>query len=246
MHPSDLRRLNPSLGDLVENGYFELDGHLRVSSRDNLRVFEFDPATLKASPSTKPQRTGWLEPSTKPEAFLCAGGLISPTEWFGAHSSIELQRDFKPRTRLSKDYPIERSNPLRQLYRGRLQANVGRTEVVSMVLTGPDEYVGAAFVRGSLGSSPLRLSGPDGFLMTSMSQAGLHGTLVVTRVDLNGHVLWQRDTGIGEPEQILPDQRSVAFIGKRAAAPGKVPEPVLVIINNDSGTVATHLLWQRD
>lgn len=242
---SELRRLNPSLGDLIDNGYYEFDEHLRVSSRDQQRVYEFDPATLQAFPVSKPRPGKWSGLTQRTEDWLCAGGRVSPTEWFGVHSVAEVQRDFTPRSSLAKDHSVEPSRQLRQLYRGRLQVNDGYTEIVSMAVLAPGEFVGAAVMRDSRYGAPLRLSAPDGFLVTCDSRAGLGATLIVMRVDLNGQIVWRADTGIGALEQILPDARMIGLVGNQVAAPGKIAEPVLVIVNGETGTVTTHSLWQR-
>ena len=79
---------------------------------------------------------------------------------------------------------------------------------------------------------------------------GIHataiGTLMLARVDPAGKVLWKADTGIERFKlaQILPDARFMAFIGTRPPVPDKVSEPILVVVDNESGVASTVSLWQ--
>ncbi len=112
-----------------------------------------------------------------------------------------------------------------------------------MELLTSTNYYGAALLRESHRGSVLKLTGPDGFLLTSLHQNGSVETLMIHRVDLQGQILWQADTGITELDQILPDPRALAIVGKQAAPSGKLPKPVLVILNNESGALSSHSLW---
>ncbi len=87
---------------------------------------------------------------------------------------------------------------------------------------------------------------PPGALMLYTSLPGSNGTLKIARVDLSGAPVWDADTGIDRfrLSQILPGERSTVFAGTRPPIPGKVPEPLLVIVEHDSGKTATYSLWQ--
>jgi hypothetical protein len=75
---------------------------------------------------------------------------------------------------------------------------------------------------------------------------GLAQTAVVSRVDDGGTVQWRTDLGIDRfaLQQILPGQDTTAFVGTRPPVPGKVSEPVLVIVDHHTGRLVTHSLWQ--
>ena len=45
-------------------------------------------------------------------------------------------------------------------------------------------------------------------------------------------------------QQILPGTDATAFVGTSPPVPDKVSEPLLVIIEHDSGRQVTHSLWQ--
>ena len=116
--------------------------------------------------------------------------------------------------------------------------------VLSLTTISDEEFLNAAFVRTASQADPIRLSGPDSFLMIHTAKPGLGGTLVVGCVDAAGKILWQTDTGIERfaLEQILPDEHFIAFTCKRPSVAGKVSEPILVIVNNQAGTITTSTL----
>jgi hypothetical protein len=108
-----------------------------------------------------------------------------------------------------------------------------------------EQYYKPAPIRASSASDPLRLSGPDGHLIGSRTKPGLDSTLTLARVDTTGKNLWTVDTGIADLDQILADPVRLAFIGKKPRIPGKVQEPILVIVNSATGEISTRSLWQR-
>src|SRR5690606_7173714 len=111
------------------------------------------------------------------------------------------------------------------------------------------EYRNAFFLRMDEKSEPLRVANPDSVLMLHTSNGGLaaQGTLLVSRVAIDGaSLLWTVDTGIErfKLEQILPGERLTAFVGTRPPVPDKVSEPLIVLVDHDTGALATHSLWQ--
>ena len=107
-------------------------------------------------------------------------------------------------------------------------------------------YLHAAIVRSGPDAEPLRLSDPDGFLMIYTERPGLGATLMVARVTPEGEMMWKVDTGLERfsLKQILPDERFPAFVGTSPPVPGKVSEPLLVIIDSQSGEVSPRSLWR--
>lgn len=244
---ADFRRANPALESLWDSAEYRFDQHVRITSGDASRTYVLDPITLVAKQDNRPRKPLLpFSPLTQPTAdsYLCAGGQLSPTEWLGAPTAAELAADFKPNARVVGDYPAKRSVMPRRLYRGRIAATQTGPRFNSMTPLTDDTYLNAAFVRASQSGAPLRLSGPDGFLLTYSTQPGPKGTLVAARLNAQGQVVWKTDTGIAQLQQILPDAQTTAFIGTPVSALGKTAKPVLVIINLLSGTAATHpLAW---
>jgi hypothetical protein len=94
--------------------------------------------------------------------------------------------------------------------------------------------------------TPLRLTEPEGVLLTYWTQRGLKGTFVISRIAKDsGKVLWTIETGLADVDQILPDARQLAVIGRLPMVPDKLSEPFLTLIDTRSGTSSTHTLWVR-
>jgi hypothetical protein len=159
-----------------------------------------------------------------------------------------VEREFKPKSWLRRIVRAEDRKELRRFHRGVLDPDSSgpSMRIVSMTPLGDDTYLNAAFLRVDDTSEPLRLSHPDSALMVYTSAPGLNGTLVVARVDMSGKILWQADTGIDrfKLSQILPGDPYMAFVGTRPMVPDKVSEPLLAIVDNRTGKVATTSLWQ--
>ncbi len=95
-------------------------------------------------------------------------------------------------------------------------------------------------------SRPTRLVLPDGALVLQPSASGPMGTVAVSRVDPAGGSLWATAIPIDrfKLQQVLPGERSTAFVGTRVPVPGKVSEPLLVIVDHATGRQVQHSLWQ--
>ena len=209
---------------------------------------EVDPQTLKATPA-QPERTQTALPlAPGVQDFLSSGVRPLPAEWLGLHSPQEAERDYKPKSWLTRAGRQTDAKEMRRFYQGQLGPELakGNREILSLTPLSGDAYLNAAFVRSSPDADPLRLSDPDGFLMVFTSAPGQTGTLAVARVNADGKLAWKVDTGIDrfKLSQILPDPRFAAFVGTRPAVPGKVPEPILVAIDARSGAQSTSTLWK--
>jgi hypothetical protein len=95
-------------------------------------------------------------------------------------------------------------------------------------------------------SEPLRLENPDSALMIHTSAPGGTGTLVVSRVDYQGNLVWSTDTGLDRfrLKQILPGDGVLAFIGERPPIPDKLSEPLIVLVESKTGKLTSHSLWR--
>jgi hypothetical protein len=109
-----------------------------------------------------------------------------------------------------------------------------------------NEYLNAAFLRMNDGTVPLLLRDPESALMVHTDKPGLGGMLMVSRIDTKGNVLWTAGTGIDRFDlaQILPGEKSFAFVGARPPIPNKLSEPLVVLVDNATGLVTTHTLWR--
>lgn len=246
--PADLRAANPQLaGPWDDPRRFSFDRALQLSLADRT-VVEIDPGSLKATPLPLDRTAAANRMTSDAQDYLCAGVRPSPAEWLGLHSPEEADTEFRPKSRLTRGNRQVSAKVLRHLYRGQLGPELerGHREILSLVPISSETYLNAAFVRAGAGQEPLLLTEGAGHLMVFTSTPGLAGTLVVARVDPQGNVAWKTDTGIDRFKlaQILPDPRQVAFIGTRPPAAGKVPEPILVIIDTRTGEASTSTLWR--
>jgi len=244
---TELRRANPSLDESWDDQRrMEFDQRLRVTSADRQRIYEVIPETLQAVPAQVNRKAASFDPRV--EEFLSSGARPSPVDWLGVHSKNEAAREYQPKSWLSRLNRATDAKEMRSLYRAQLgpELDRGSREILSLEPISDDEYFNAAFVRTGSETDPLRLSGPDSFLMIYTSKPGLNGTLMLARVDSAGKILWQTNTGIDrfKLSQILPNDRFIAFTGTRPPIPDKVSEPILVIVDNQSGTTSAVSLWQ--
>jgi hypothetical protein len=106
------------------------------------------------------------------------------------------------------------------------------------------QYKRAALIRETPGGKPLRLAGPDGYLLTYRSTRALYGTMVLARVAEDGKVLWTVDTDLQDVEEILPGRDGMAVIGKKVPkVPDEVRGPTLILIDTKSGESRAKSLW---
>ncbi len=245
--PADLRRANPGL-DEPWNDYRRIDfqQRLRVSSPDRQQAHEIDPETLRAQPVARSVPRLPLAPDV--QDFLSVGVHTGPRHWLALLSPRQTEREFRVGTLLSPVSAAESFKEMRRLHHAELGPvqDRGRRPLQSLAAVSPDEFFNAAFVRSAESGEPLRIPGPDSFLMAYTARPGLGATLVVARVDSSGRVLWRADTGIERfrLQQIMPGLPSVAFVGPRPAVPNQVSEPIVVVVNTQSGAVSTSSLWK--
>ncbi len=207
-----------------------------------------DAEAAGGDPRHLPRPWGDAAFAPKPEHFLAAGLMTSPTTWLGLHSDSEAERDFKPRKWIKPVVSAEHAKQPRRLHQAQLEADTitGYPRILSLRALGEPEYLNAAFLRPSNTATPVRLDNPPGALMLFTAAPGPRGSAIVARVDDAGKLLWQVDTGIDHftLQQILPGKDATAFVGTRPPVPNKVSEPLLVIIEHDSGRRITHSLWR--
>lgn len=250
LNASDFRRTDPAHADLWvdEMRQYSFESRLHVASPNSTTTWEIAPDTLTAHQvKRKPEPISRLFPH-KPDAYLSPGVFISPTEWLGLHSPEEVAREFKPGSWPRRVPHATDTKVSRNFYRGVLNSapQEGTKTVVSMTPLSDGSYFNAAFLQITPESKPLRLSEPDSFLMVYTSGPGLQGTLMIARVDTSGTIVWKIDTGVDRVEwrQVLSDASRIAFIGRKPRIPDKVAEPILVIVNIQSGAITTSSLWQ--
>lgn len=238
-----LARILGSDGDTL---WFDVAGVGGVDLRDYSLRPEADVANV--DPRALPRPWGDSPSAPPPERFLAAGLMTSPTTWLGLHSDVEVARDFRPGQWLRPIMHADEARQPRRIYLGQVEpaATAGYSRILGARAVDDAQYLGAAFLRTGSAATPIRLDEPPGALMLYTSASGPQGTAVVARVDDAGKLLWRADTGIDRfrLQQILPGEEAVAFVGTRPPVPDKVSEPLLVIVDSDSGRQVTHSLWR--
>ncbi|MBK8498945.1 MAG: hypothetical protein IPL52_09040 [Flavobacteriales bacterium] len=211
----------------------------------DLKTFELLKPSAVRDPYV-PQPASPFAPSVG--EYLSAGYHTGPGSWLGLHSAAEIEGEFAPKKFVRRVVRQEEAKQLRRFHHGTLDAPVDDKyhRILSLTPIGDTEYLNAAFLRMDDASEPLRMTDPDGALMIYTSEPGLKGRLMVARVDTDGRIIWKVDTGIDRFKlaQVLPGKDSFAFVGTRPREEGKVPEPLLVIVENATGRIASHSLWR--
>ncbi|MEQ1863542.1 MAG: hypothetical protein ABL996_02700 [Micropepsaceae bacterium] len=246
---NDLRAANPSLDALWwedTRGMDLIAGKLHVMRIDRSAAMDIDPDTLAAVNVTPKPSNARFE-RREPADYLAAGLVAAPGEWFGLHSTAELSGEFKPGSWIKAVESADDVKVLRRLSKGSLGAATAdaRFRIRTIAPIGDTEFLEAAFLRMNDKSEPIRLTSPDSALMVHTSAPGLAGTLVVSRVETQGHLLWSTDTGLDrfQLKQILPGQDVLAFIGTRPPVPDKLSEPLVVLVETGTGKMTSQSLW---
>ena len=113
------------------------------------------------------------------------GGHPSPTKWLALLSPKEAAAEYRLKSRPSPLSRAKNAKQMRRFHRAELgrEADRGMREIRSLTAASSEEYFNAAFVRTAAAKEPIRLHGPESFLMTYSAGSGLGASLVVARVD---------------------------------------------------------------
>lgn len=249
--PEDLRAANPDLDATWwedPRGMDIIDGKLHVMRIDRSAAVDIDPATWKAT-SVAPKPSNARFDRHEPADNLAAGVMTAPGAWLGVLSEAELARELKRGSWIKR---VASAGTERRVTRRFAKAVLEPSSegdhfrVRSVALLGDAEFLEAAFLRLNEKSEPLRLNDPASALMIYTSAPGLAGTLVVSRVDDQGNLLWTTDTGLDRfnLKQILPGTEVIAFVGTRPPIPDKLSEPSIVLVDAKTGKLTSHTLWR--
>lgn len=248
--PKDLQKANPS----VDPSWWEdtrgmdmHDGRLYLQRSDRSAALTVDPATLKAmdtqvDPGNDRFRTRYTTD------HLAAGLITAPNTWLGLLSPEELAGEYQVGKYIKVVESADDAKQLRRLCTADLEPSSDGEYLKILRITpiADTEYLNAAFLRMDSEAEPLKLKDPDGALMIHTSAPGLKGTLIVSRVDTQGNLVWSTDTGLDRfaLKQILPGTDAFAFVGTRPMVEGKLSEPLVVLVYNKTGKVTSHSLWR--
>ena len=248
--PEDLRKANPSL----DHSWWEdprgmdiVEGRLYVMRIDRSAAITVDPATLKAT-DTKVDPVHRRFGTRTVAEHLAAGLITAPNTWLGLLSTEELAGDHKVGRYIKAVENADDAKQPRRLCAAELEPSSDGKYLKILRITPVSDtgYLNAAFLRTASEAEAFRLEDPNGVLMVHTSAPGQQGTLVVSRVDMAGRLLWSTDTGLDRAglEQILPGADAFAFVGTRPRVDGKLSEPLVVLVDNHSGKMSGHSLWR--
>lgn len=242
---ADLARANPGLDPSWwedGRGMAISEGRLHVIRRDRSAAIDIDPETLSAATTAPRPGPPRLSPPDQ-AAFMAAGFLTSDGGWLGL-----LTPEDRPGRWVAAVEDAEAGNTNRYLTRGAgaPSSDRRRLRLASLEPVSETPYLNAGFLRVNADAAPLRLEGPTGALLIHTRPPVLTGTLLVSRVDETGRVLWTTDTDLDRYtlRQVLPGDGVSAFVGARLPEPGRVSEPLIVLLANDTGRITTHSLWR--
>lgn len=244
-----LRQANPNLDESWDDPRrLSFDKRLQVTSLDRQRHFEVDAETLKAASMVGAREVVKLPVKPILENFLSVGARPLPSRWLALLSAREAEVLYKPKSWLQPFNRAENAKAMRHIYEGQLGPELarGNREILGLTALSDYAYFNAALINSGPQAQPIRLSSPDSFLMAYTTSPAPQATLTVARVTTAGEVIWKADTGLDRflLKQVLADGRFPAFVGTRPAVPNKVSEPLLVIIDTQTGSVASTSLWQ--
>ncbi|MFO1078800.1 MAG: hypothetical protein U1E73_13845 [Planctomycetota bacterium] len=199
-----------------------------------------EPANLRGEPTER------MLP--RPPDLAAAGRVVATGQWLGVHAAAEVESDYGPKKFVRRVVSAPDGRAMRRLHRGTLEPDAsGRYfRVASIAPVADREFCAAGFFRPRVDAEPMRLHDPDGALLVYSSDAGIAGRLAVARIDDDGAVRWDTDTGLDRflVQQILPGDGSTVFVGTRPPVPDRVSEPLLVIVDHATGRAVTHSLWR--
>jgi hypothetical protein len=228
-----------------------VDGRLQVLAHDRSAAYALDPDTLHAMPVT-PQAVARQYSDPPLTRYMAAGLLTPPNAWMGVLSQSDLDGEYRPgRWLRAVQSATDSRREARRFVRAELDEDSSEDRywrIRSIAPIDEDEYRNASFLRVDDQAEPLRMSDPVSVIMlyTSGDGIGPQNTLRVARVEVpSGRLLWSIDTGLErfKLEQVLPGGRRTAFRGTRPPVPDQVSEPLIVMVDNSTGEIATHSLW---
>lgn len=243
---ADLRKANPELALFLPTARAEFTDRFVAVSPDWSQAYSFSADTLKATACPPPLRKAGLEtlPRVRIEGSLCSGGLVSASEWIAVATPNDAKSDLKPGFSLPRDFTAGEKDQVRQLHYGTVDTSESRPRIERSERLSETEYRAATFLRATPGGAILQAENPDSLFLLHRVGNELFAPFTLTRIAPDGKSIWDTATGIGRLQQVLPGVDSIVLIGERPRVPNKVPEPILVLINVESGETNTVSLWR--
>lgn len=180
-----------------------------------------------------------------PGKFWVRGVMVGARLWLGLYTNDEL-RDEQPGTPWNPLMRVYGDTARRRFVRirlgeqrrpdGQVDLKIAKVEA----LPGPERvWLQGGLLRAADAKQALLLRNPDSVLVLHRNRIDALGTLQVSRVTLDGRVLWTADTGLGEVAQVFPHAETLLFTGTPAQAPSRDrPLEQLISVGTTDGRVA--------
>lgn len=176
------------------------------------------------------------------QLMLSAAGFLDASHFIAVLSPSEIASSWRVGLSVPRGFELERGREPRSLHLGEVERQGSRLPLLRLAPASDEALHDAAFVRTVRGGDALRLA-DGGLLLVHATKPRGQGVWMAAHVDAQGRIGWRADTGIGELQEVLPDPARPAFVGTRPNVPGRVPEPILVILDAASGSLVSHSLW---
>jgi hypothetical protein len=206
-------------------------------------------AALPSAPKSRGSLAEFASGSRALEWLLTSGGLMSPTRFIASMSEKDARDRFEPNdpARPVTDWVQSRDAAL--VWLGEVTDREGSARLSPLASQpGPTAYF-TSFLRsgrdGPLLVLPPAPGGKASVLRLFEKARWPRGTVFLSRIDESGATLWEADLGVEHLDESLPDPKLPAFIGRLPAAPNKMGEPVLVVVDATSGAVTRHSLLMK-
>lgn len=167
-------------------------------------------------------------------------------DWLIFASDEEVKTALKPGTRLYDNSTAKGTYRPRLLHTVTAEPGPIPRIATATALSGGGGGGGAglpfkngAFMRGIKGGSVVRFTNPDGFLVVHEQGDPVHPSMCLSRLNLDGSIVWTADTKIGRLTQVLPHEYLPAFVGE---LPQQLTEPLLAVIDLKTGAAKTKSL----
>lgn len=218
----------PFVATLVESMEFHMP---EVSGRGQNDRYKL--ALLLHSLDGKTRRTVPIKSGLRANEFIHTARMFEDDGqrlYFHAHEPLAYNYATGNLSIANPPHPRPLSTPKPKDFRGKAESICNDCKRPALLLAKPN-------------GTPQKLINPDSLLLLHRSNRPIFGTEQLSRATPDGKLLWTADTNLQDVDQIIPSPSHTVFIGREAPAkPDAFRPAVLVIIDNQTGSISTHPL----
>ena len=218
----------PFVATLVESAEFRIP---EISGRGQNDRYKL--SLLLHSLDGKTRRTVPIKSGLRANEFMHAARMLEDDGqrlYFHAHEPLAYDYSTGNLSIANAPHHRPRSTPSPKDFRGKAESICKDCKRPALLLQTPD-------------GAPQKLTNPDSLLLLHRSSRPIFGTEQLSRATPDGKLLWTADTNLQDVDQIIPTPTHTVFIGREAPVkPDAFRPAVLVIIDNQTGSISTHPL----